>query len=128
MGVAGSQILPATPCCISCSTSLLLTLMFDIYSHLDTWYVIKKGLDHEGCGRSPDSPCSTLLYLLQQVNWTRLPPDKELHNITDKSLQIDQRAAVSTDLAGLNEYLSSCRNNPSVYFSIEISLSNVEIE
>ena len=56
------------------------------------------GKDKDGCGRSPDSPCKTLLYLLQQVNRTHLPPDKELRIITDKSLRIDQQTAVSTIL------------------------------
>ena len=90
---ADPQILPVRLCCISCSTSLLLTLMFDIYSHLETWYVLNRGRDKDGCGRSPDSPCATLRYLLQQVNRTH---DKELHIVTDKSLVIDQQAAVST--------------------------------
>ena len=70
--------------------------MFDMYSHLDTWYVMDRGRDKDGCGRSPDSPCETLLYLLQQVNRTHLPPDKELQIVTDKSLVIDQQTAVST--------------------------------
>ena len=70
--------------------------MFDIYSHLDTWYVMGRGRDKSGCGRSTDSPCETLLYLLQQVNRTHFPPDKELHVVTDKSLIIDKQAAVST--------------------------------
>ena len=97
MGVADPQILPVRLCCISCSTSLLLTLMFDIYSHPDTWYVMDRGRDKDGCGRSPDSACETLLYLLQQVNRTHLPPGKELRIITDKSLRIDQQNAVSTN-------------------------------
>ena len=86
---------PAPASCISCSTSLLLTLMFDIYSHLDTWYVMDRGRDKDGCGRSPDSSCETLLYLLQQANRTHLPPDKELRIVTDKSLTMDERTAVS---------------------------------
>ena len=40
----------------------------------DTWYVLESGSDIGGCGRTPDSACSTLLYLLQQVNRTHLPP------------------------------------------------------
>ena len=58
---------------------------------------MNRGKDKYGCGRSPDSPCKTLLYLLQQVNRTHLPPDKELHIVTDKSLRLDQQTAVSTD-------------------------------
>ena len=44
------------------------------YFSLDTWYVLKSGSDIGGCGRTPDSACSTLPYLLQQVNRTHLPP------------------------------------------------------
>ena len=44
------------------------------YFSLDTWYVLKSGRDKDGCGRTPSSACSTLLYLLQQVNRTHLPP------------------------------------------------------
>ena len=65
--------------------------MFDIYSHPDTWYVMDGGRDDQGCGRSLQFPCNTLLYLLHQI-----PPDEELHIVTDKSLVIDQQTAVST--------------------------------
>ena len=67
----------------------------------DMWYVLMSGSDREGCGRSVEFPCETLLYLLQQVNWTHEPP--ELHIVTDKSLTIDQQTAVST---GFIYYLS----------------------
>ena len=66
--------------------------MFYICSHPDPWYVMEKGRDKDGCGRSLQFPCNTLLYLLQQI-----PPGKELRILTDKSLTIDQEAAVSTD-------------------------------
>ena len=95
MGAGDPQIFHARLCCISCSTSPLRTLMFDIYSHIDIWYVMDRGKDKDGCGRSLQFPCNTLLYLLQQVNRTHLPPDKELGIITDKSLTVDQQAAVS---------------------------------
>ena len=36
--------------------------------------MLKSGSDIGGCGRTPDSACSTLLYLLHQVNRTHLPP------------------------------------------------------
>ena len=65
--VTDLQILPVRLGCISCSTSLLLTLMFDIYSHLDIWYVMDRGRDKDGCGRSLQFPCNTLLYLLQHL-------------------------------------------------------------
>ena len=51
---ADSRRFPSTPYCISC-TSLPVF-------HLNTWYVMKKGLDHEACDRSLQAPCSTLLY------------------------------------------------------------------
>ena len=70
--------------------------MFDIYFHPDTWYVMDRGRDKDVCGKSPDSPCETLLYLLQQVNRAHLPPNKELRIITDKSLRVDQQTAVSS--------------------------------
>ena len=69
--------------------------MFDICSHLDTWYVMDGGRDNQGCGRSLQFPCNTLLYLLQQVNQTHLPPEEDLQIITDKSLTVDQQTAVS---------------------------------
>ena len=56
------------------------------------------GSDKDGCGRTPGSACSTLLYLLQQVNRTHLPPSTGIRIATDKSLTIDQQAAVSTNL------------------------------
>ena len=59
---------------------------------------MKTGSDKDGCGRTPGSACSTLLYLLQQVNRTHHPPSTELRIATDKSLTIDQQAAVSTIL------------------------------
>ena len=93
---AAEREIPTAASCISCSASLLLTLMFDIYSHLDTCYVMQKGLDHEGCGNSTENACQTLLYLVQQVNRTHLPLSRGLHISTDKSLRIDQRTAVST--------------------------------
>ena len=71
--------------------------MVDIYV-LDTWYVLKRGRDKDGCGRTPGSPCLSLPYLLQQENRTHLPPSTELRIATDKSLTIDQQAAVSTNL------------------------------
>ena len=71
--------------------------MVDIYV-LDTWYVLERGRDKDGCGRTPGSACLTLPYLLQQVNRTHLPPSTELRIATDKSLTIDQQAAVSTNL------------------------------
>ena len=58
----------------------------------DTWYVLTSGSDKEGCGRAPGSACSTLLYLLQQVNRTHLPPSTGIRISTDKSLTIDQQA------------------------------------
>ena len=64
----------------------------------DTWYVLTSGSDKEGCGRTPGSACSTLLYLLQQVNRTHLSPSTGIQISTDKSLTIDQQAAVSTNL------------------------------
>ena len=71
--------------------------MVGIY-FLDTWYVLKRGRDKDGCGRTPGSACLTLPYLLQQENRTHLPPSTELRIATDKSLAIDQQAAVSTNL------------------------------
>ena len=62
----------------------------------DTWYVMKTGSDKDGCGRTPGSACSTLLYLLQQVNRTHLPPSTAIKISTEKCLNIDQQAAVST--------------------------------
>ena len=133
----------------------IMFLILSTYLKLisDAWYVMDRGRDKGGCGRSPDSPCDTLLYLLQQMNQTHLPPStrgdtsnltppvlpsqgahtgnqthnspssgddtaketsfppsavgdtgnwthlrhsRELRIITDKSLQIDHRTAVST--------------------------------
>ena len=93
--------------------------MFDIYSHIDTWYVMKKGLDHEGCGRPLQFPCNTLLYLLQQIS-----PDQELHVVTDKSLQINQQAAVSTFIFTISNLatLSPVRNY-CIPYSRTLSLS-----
>ena len=65
---------------------------------IDTWYVLKSGRDKDGCGRTPGSACSTLLYLLQQVNRTHLPPSTGIKISTDKCLNIDQQTAVSTNL------------------------------
>ena len=62
----------------------------------DTWYVLKRGRDKDGCGRTPGSACSTLLYLLQQVNRTHPPPSTGIRISTDKCITIDQQAAVST--------------------------------
>ena len=61
----------------------------------ETWYVMERGADRDGCGRSVEFPCETLLYLLQQVNRTHRPPSTEIHISTDKSLIIDQQIAVS---------------------------------
>ena len=66
------------------------------YFSLDTWYVMKRGSNRDGCGRTPGSACRTLLYLLQQVNRTHLPPSTGIRIATDKSMNIDQQAAVST--------------------------------
>ena len=58
-------------------------------------YVMKSGLDREGCGKSPEFPCGSLLYALQQVNRTSTT---EIHIVTDKSLSVGQQEAVSTYL------------------------------
>ena len=52
--VADPQILPVRLCCILCTP--FLTLMFDIYSNLDTWYVVDRERDKDGCGRSQILP------------------------------------------------------------------------
>ena len=59
-------------------------------------YVLESGSNREGCGRTPETACITLLYLLQQVNRTHLPPSTAIRIATDKCLNIDQQAAVST--------------------------------
>ena len=61
----------------------------------DTWYVMMSGSDKDGCGRTPGSACLTLLYLLQQENRTHLPPSTGIRIATDKSVTVDQQAAVS---------------------------------
>ena len=77
------------------SKRLRVFTLFSIYILPDAWYVMTGGSDTEGCGRA-ERPCQTLRFLLLQVNRTHLPPDKELRIVTDKSLRIDQRTAVST--------------------------------
>ena len=54
---------------------------------------MENGTDTEGCGRSAEFACSTLLYLLQQQ---QVPPSEEIRILTDKSFQVDQQTAVST--------------------------------
>ena len=82
-------------------------LFFLSWPLTETWYVMENGRDQKGCGNSTENPCKTLLYLLQQVNWTHLPPDKELHISTDKSLTIDQQTAVSTNFISLGSLVDA---------------------
>ena len=72
----------------------LSTIIF--LTESETWYVLESGTDDQGCGRSLQFPCNTILHLLQQVNRTHLPPSRELQVVTDKSLTINQDIAVST--------------------------------
>ena len=60
--------------------------------------MLQSGWNLDGCGRTMESACKTILYLLQQVNRTHLPPSTGIRISTDKSLKIDQQTAVSTDL------------------------------
>ena len=64
------------------------------YFSLETWYVLKSGRDKDGCGRTPGSACSTLLYLLQQVNRTRLPPSMATHVPPSNEIDPDNRTQV----------------------------------
>ena len=64
------------------------------YFSLDTWYVLKRGSDIGGCGRTPDSACSTLPYLLQQVNRTHLPPPMATHVSPSKEIDPVNRTQV----------------------------------
>ena len=66
------------------------------YFSLDTWYVLEEGWDKDGCGRTPGSACSTLLYLLQQVNRTHLPPSMATQVPPSKEMDPDNRTQVSS--------------------------------
>ena len=65
--------------------------------------MLDSGSNREGCGRTPETACSTLLYLLQQVNRTHLPPSTGIHISTDECLSIDQKTAVSVIISSFSK-------------------------
>ena len=61
----------------------------------DAWYVMSSGSDTQRCGRE-ETPCESLLYLLQQVNHTHLPPDK-IDDIDNRTPALPSSARVEID-------------------------------
>ena len=65
--------------------------------------MMENGSDAEGCGQYLDVACSSLSYLLDQIKKSESPPEgTEAVIVTDKSLNIDQQAAVSNMFTGMN--------------------------